>query len=436
MNQIDHLIANECEATAAQVAAVRALSGDGATVPFIARYRKERTGNLDETVLRAILAAERRLTQLQERRQAILTNLRTRALLNPELEAAIGAASTRTELEDIYLPYRQRATTRADRARSAGLQPLADALLSDSTAPPQQIVKRLCPSELSVSQAEAGARDILADTLSVDPELRARLRRLFAEQGALASTRARATRRETRGSSGASGPKPQHGAETYQDYQDWREPARRAPSHRVLAILRGAEEGHLSVSLKPPEPAALRIITDYLFHRATARTGRDALFQTVARDAWKRLLAPSLEREALAAVRTRAATEARVVFQKNLAALLLAPPYGARPVLALDPGLRTGCKLACLGAGGEVLAVDVIYPLPPHERRSHSAELLAELCHTHGAAVIAVGDGTGGRETEQFVRDIGLIDIDGDSASGRERPRGGGLGVFGVRIRP
>ncbi|MDA3948834.1 MAG: RNA-binding transcriptional accessory protein, partial [Spirochaeta sp.] len=415
MNQIDHLIANECAASASQVAAVRALYAEGGTVPFIARYRKERTGNLDETVLRAILAAEHRLTQLEERRQAILANLGKRALLTPELESAIGAAPTRTELEDIYLPYKQRTKTRADRAREAGLQPLADALLTDTGAAPQELVKRLCPPELSVTQAEAGARDILAETLSVDPELRARLRQLFVEQGALASSRARkrGTQSARHRSTGAETPKPRHGAETYRDYEAWREPARRAPSHRVLAILRGAEEGHLSVSLKPPEPAALRIVTEHLYRRTSARNGREAIFRTAALDAWKRLLAPSLEREALAAVRTRAATEARGVFQKNLTALLLAPPYGARPVLALDPGLRTGCKLACLGAAGEVLEVGVIYPLPPHSRRSESADLLSRLCRKHAAAVIAVGDGTGGRETEQFVREVGVTDGEG-----------------------
>jgi len=423
MESIDQVIARDTACTVEQVRAVRALFEEGGTVPFIARYRKERTGGLDETALREILKREREVEELEERREAILRSLTERELLTPELDRAIRSAADRTTLEDRYLPYRPRKTTRADSARERGLGPLANALVTDWRRPLDTVVAAYRPDDVSPEDALDGACDIVAEEVALDTGVRQRLRDLFIRQGALESARTASSaketkkRRSTRDDGGAV-----HDADTYRDYFSWREPARRAPSHRVLAILRGVGEKHLRVQLRPPEEAALRVVRS-VFPTPEAPGAREwrALYDRVATDAWKRLLLPSLEREAIGALRQRAENEAVAIFQRNLEALLLAPPFGPRTVLALDPGIRTGAKYACITSGGSVTDVGQVFPLPPVERREDAAATVAEVCRRRSVEAIAVGDGTGGRETEQFLRELGLTrDGDRSTASGAD----------------
>ncbi len=431
MESIDQVIARERACTTAQVRAVRALFEEGGTVPFIARYRKERTGGLDETALREILKRERELQELEERREAILRSLKERELLTPELDAAIRSAPDRTTLEDRYLPYRPRKTTRADNARERGLGPLADALGTEWNRPLATVIAAYRPEEVSPDDALAGACDIVAEEVALDEEVRARLRELFVRQGALESSRITVSgretkkRRSTRDDGGAV-----HDADTYRDYFSWREPARRAPSHRVLAILRGAGEKHLRVQLRPPEEAALRVVQTAL-PTPEAPEWR-ALYTRIATDAWKRLLLPSLEREAIGALRQRAENDAVTIFQRNLEALLLAPPFGPRRVLAIDPGIRTGAKYACITPEGVVTDVGQIFPLSSAGRREEAAAIVTDLCRRRGVAAIAVGDGTGGRETEQFLRNLGLTGdggLDGRTVGGGEGIENGDRGT-------
>jgi protein Tex len=384
MVSIEQNIATALSVSPGRVAAARKLFQDGATVPFVARYRKEQTGGLDEVQLRQILDLDADLTELERRRESVLKNLTDRGLLTGDLERSIRGAPDRNALEDLYGPYKQRKETRADKARNAGLGPLASALLERPGTERARLLAELKPPDMPDDAALEGACDILAEGVAHDIDLRRGLRRLFERQGALRSRR-----------------KGKDADERYRTYFDWKEPAGKAPSHRVLAMLRGAAEGALTVTLRPPEEG----VGHLLRRRFPEGTDRDDLFDRIASDAWKRLLLPSLEREALSAVREKAEITATEVFRKNLEALLLAPPLGSRRVLAIDPGIRTGCKVVCLGAFGEVLASTHVFPLPPRSDADGAATTLQDLCDRYQVEAIAVGNGTGGREVEQFLRE-------------------------------
>ncbi len=392
MTAIDQTIGTRLSLSPKRVAAARKLFQDGATVPFVARYRKEQTGSLDEVQLRTIIELDEELTELERRRGNVLKSLAERRLLTPELERRITEASDRRTLEDLYAPFRQRKETRADKARNAGLGPLAHALFERPQLPLSTLITELKPSELSDRAALDGVCDILAERIAHDIDVRRALRELFERQGAFRSLR-----------------KGTDADEKYRAYFDWKEPAGKAPSHRVLAMLRGAAEGTLTVTLRPPEEGVLPLLR----RQFPRQTDRDDLFDRVISDAWKRLLLPALEREALTAARERAEIAATDVFRKNLEALLLAPPLGSRPVLAIDPGIRTGCKVVCLGATGEVLATTHVYPLPPKNDEQGAAETLRALCRQYGVEAIAVGNGTGGREVESFLRRMTVYNDDG-----------------------
>lgn len=405
-------IAHEVDCSVKSVIAALRLFHEGGTVPFIARYRKEWTGGLDENQLRSILSAEKRIIELESRRDAIRSSLAERELLTPELSEKLAHARSKTELEDLYLPYRPRRATRADQAREGGFAPLAQALRSEVDVSVATIVRRFAPKDASASDALPAAGDIIAEEAATDPTLRRELRGLFETQGAITSERSKGTTdKKKRG-----GPET-HSADTYRDYFSWREPARDAPSHRVLALLRGSNEGHLRVTLRPPESAAVKLVERWIaapFRTNPPSKEHRRLFRTIAEDAWKRLIAPSLEREALRNVRERAVRDAIAVFQRNLEAILLASPFGPRRILAIDPGLRTGCKIAVLDATGEVLTVDQIYPLPPKEDTGGAGKTIRDLCAKYKIEGIAIGDGTGGREAESFVRGLDVRRADGE----------------------
>ena len=386
--------------TASDARNVLELLDDGATVPFIARYRKERIGSLDEVGVIAVRDAAERIRELEKRRSAILASLAGRGVLTEELRCAVARAKTAAELEDVYLPYRPKRRTRADIARERGLEPLADAIMAQRDDPVAAAasfvdVTRDVPD---VGAALSGARDIVAERVSEHAETRAALRELFERSAVLRSTVGRGKR---------------EAADTYRDYFDWSEPAHRAPSHRILAMLRGATEGLLTVHVLPPEEPALQIV----FRRFPAPSGPRgepkpgpvrAQLEEALVDAYRRLLAPSLETEAKAALKERADVEAIRVFADNLRELLLASPLGGRPVLALDPGLRTGCKLVCLDRHGTLLHAETVFPLPPRNDVTGAGARIRALAAEHSIEAVAVGNGTGGREAVAFCVSLQL----------------------------
>jgi uncharacterized protein len=377
------------------VAAVARLAEDGATVPFIARYRKEATGSLDEVAVAAVIERMTALAELDKRREAMLASLEERGLLTPELKAALLSAPDRARLEDIYLPHRPKRRTRAMAAREKGLEPLAAALMAQRGRDPLALAAPFVSEAKGVPDAAAalsGARDIIAEAMAEEPRLRARARDLFLRRGRLSS-------RVVKG-------KEKDGA-TYRDWFDWSEPLRGVAGHRALAMFRGEAEGLLSLSLRPEEAELVELA------RAAYLRGNGADSREVAAalaDGCKRLLGPSLETEMRALVKERADQEAIGVFAANLRGLLLAAPLGQKRVLALDPGFRTGAKLAVLDAQGNLLHHTTIYPTTSEKQREGAAATLRELCPRFGVEAVAIGNGTAGRETEAFVRglDLGL----------------------------
>ncbi|MEM7157219.1 MAG: Tex family protein [Myxococcota bacterium] len=387
-----------------QVEAVLELLAGGATVPFIARYRKEATGSLDEVAVAAIRDQQQALVELDKRRDAILSSLRERGLCTPALERQLAAAQTRAELEDLYLPHRPKRRTRATTARERGLQPLADAILAPDG---RRIDARRFVDKTKgvddVDAALAGARDIIAERINEDADARAQLRTIFSRQGTLRSRVVKAKQAQ---------------ASKFRDYFQWSESLRRAPSHRVLAVLRGKNEGLLTVTARPEERDAIARLRRR-FASGQGFAGKQV--DLAITDAYKRLLMPSLEREALSEAKVRADRQAIDVFGTNLREVLMAPPLGPKPVLAIDPGFRTGCKVAVLDAHGSLLHHTTVFVHQSGPRREAAGRTLATACERHGVEAIAVGNGTAGRETQQFVEglELGLpiIAVDESGAS-------------------
>uniref|UniRef100_UPI004056AC36 Tex-like N-terminal domain-containing protein n=1 Tax=Candidatus Electrothrix sp. TaxID=2170559 RepID=UPI004056AC36 len=387
---IAHRISQTLKITSQQVVATAQLLEEGATVPFISRYRKEMTGSLDETQVAAIRDQLTDFAALEKRRRNMLDSLAERELLTPALEQALGKAEDLTTLEDIFLPYKQKRKTRAVMAKEKGLEPLAQALFTDqdSTIQPADFVD----SEKEVHSEEealAGARDIMAEWISEDANLRANLRRLFADKAEVRSSVVK---------------KKQEEGAKYRDYFDWQEIANKTPSHRLLAMFRGAEEKVLRLAIRPDEDAALALIK-----RRFSSQGRfREQVQLAAEESYKRLLGPSLENELRADVKQRADQEAIQVFAENIRELLLAPALGQQRVMALDPGFRTGAKLVCLSEQGQLLDFTTVYPTHGAKQQEEAGQTITRLCQKHRIRAIAIGNGTAGRETEQFVRGLGL----------------------------
>jgi uncharacterized protein len=389
-------IAGELQVAPRQVAAVSALLTDGATVPFIARYRKEATGSLDEVAVAGIRDRLTQLAELDDRRAAIVRSLQERELLTDDLAAAVAAAETLTALEDVYAPYRPKRRTRATIAKEAGLEPLADLIISNqSTVSPLGEAAAFVSVERNVPDAEAalaGARDILAERFSDDAAARASLRQLFWARGAVTS---------------AVVPGKEDEGAKFRDYFDWTEPVSSIPSHRLLAIRRGEAEGFLRVHIEPPAEEALPIL-ERLFLKAPGAPGGEQV-RLAAHDSYKRLLSSAIEGETRVESKKKADVEAIRVFSDNLRQLLLAPPLGQKTVLAIDPGFRTGCKLVCLDPQGKLLHHDVIYPTAASPAQIKAAgDTVLALAHRFKVEAIAIGNGTASRETEQFVRSLGL----------------------------
>ena len=385
-------IAAELSLDARRVDAVLQLLGEGATMPFIARYRKEKTGSLDEVAISSIRDRDKQLAALAERKEAIIASLAERDLLTPDLQAAVDAAATMTALEDLYLPYRPKRRTRAMIARERGLEPLADLIVAqDPATDPRHEAEayvHLDAGVESVDDALQGARDILAETINEAAQARGEIRELFEKRGVISS--AVMEGKEVEGA-------------TYRDYFTWQEPLADAPSHRVLALLRAEREGIIRLSVRPEEEAALGYLKRHFVRGGGPCAEQVAL---AVEDGYKRLMAPSIETEIRAKVKEKADREAVQVFADNVRQLLLAPPLGQKRVLAIDPGFRTGGKVVCLDAQGKLLTHDVVYATGSESQRAAAKRTLIDLVTAHAMEAIAIGNGTASRETEEFVRSI------------------------------
>jgi len=386
-------IAGELELAERQIIATVQLLDDDATVPFIARYRKEATGSLDEVTITSIRDRISQLRELDKRRDAIIKSLEERELLTDELSQKLEAAQTLTELEDIYLPFRPKRRTRATIAVERGLKPLAQLIyLQESCDPEQEAATYVDPEKEvnSVDEALGGARDIIAGWINEDADARATLRELYA-RSAVISTHV-ISGKETEGAK-------------YADYFEWEELLAQAPSHRILAMRRGEAENILSMSIAPPEEEALAILENIFVMGDNAASQQ---VQSAVHDSYKRLLHPAMETELRLESRTRADLEAIRIFAENLRELLMAPPLGQKAVLAIDPGFRTGCKVVCLDNQGRLDHHTAIYPHSGDARRSSAASEIKALCDKYKIKVIAIGNGTAGRETEAFIKELNL----------------------------
>ncbi len=391
-------IASELSLVPKQVKAVAVLLEEGATVPFIARYRKEATNSLDEVAITSIRDRLEQLAELDSRRKAIFHSLEERGLLTDELAVSLNAAETVAVLEDLYLPFRPKRRTRATIAREKGLEPLARRLFAqDGVDPvnrdPLEEAKAFISEEKGVVSAEdalAGARDIVAEWISEDAGARTAVRTLLHDK-ALFKSKVIAGKEDA--------------GIKYRDYYDFEELVKTIPSHRVLAMRRGETEAFLSLRMVAPEPETIDTLKA-LFVRGDSHAS-DQVRQALE-DSYERLLLPSMETEIRVFLKDRADETAIRVFAENLRQLLLAPPLGEKRVLAIDPGFRTGCKVVCLDSQGKLLHTDTIFPHKSDREASEAAVKLRELCSRFHVEAIAIGNGTAGRETEAFVRGLGL----------------------------
>jgi uncharacterized protein len=384
-------IADELTLPSAGVQTTVSLLRQGDTIPFIARYRKEATGSLDEVAITAIRDRLSQLEELDARKAAVLKSLETHGHLTDELKQKVLFAANLALLEDIYLPYRPKRRTKATIARRKGLEPLALKILEQTGQDPLQLAIAFVDLEKEVTSPQdalEGARHIIAEIINEDPGSREKMRALYFKKGFIQSRVA--SGKETEGAK-------------YRDYFDWQEFAARAPSHRILAMRRGEKEAVLNLSIAPPEPEALELL-EALFVRGAAADS--AQVRIAIHDSFKRLLSRSMETEARIATRQRAEKHAIKVFARNLRQLLLAPPLGPKRVMGIDPGFRTGCKVVCLDRQGKLLHYDTIYPHLDEKRDLKAAEAIINLCKRHEIEAVAVGNGTAGRETEAFIRKI------------------------------
>ena len=386
-------IARELQLPFRNVASVLELLAEGATVPFIARYRKEATGSMDEVAITSVRDREKQLRELYDRRETILKSIAEQGKLNPELERKIKEAANLNRLEDLYLPYKPKRRTRATIAREKGLEPLAKMLHRQDNGNPAAMASRFVNAQKDVASTEdalQGARDIIAEWVNENQRARSKMRNLFQKQGRIVTKMVKG--------------KEEEGAK-YRDYFEWDEPLSRAPSHRILAMRRAEKEKIITMKIQPEKERAVYEL-DQIFVKGRGATAEQVHF--AVEDSYKRLLGPAMETEMRTKSKKRADEEAISVFAENLRQLLLAAPLGQKRVLAIDPGFRSGCKVVCLDQQGKLLRHDVIYPHPPQRQTSNAAGKLQQLIAQYGIEAIAIGNGTAGRETETFCRDLGL----------------------------
>ncbi|MDD5695420.1 MAG: Tex family protein [Bacteroidales bacterium] len=385
------VIARELSLSSPQVENTIRLLNEGATIPFIARYRKEMTGSLDEVTLLKIRDRLRQLTELDKRRAVILDSIREQGKLTPELEEQIQQATTMAELEDLYLPYKPKRKTRASIARAKGLEPLAILVFSQQDMDPFEAALPYINPDLGVISAEdalSGARDIIAEWINENKHCRQEMRHLFLKKALLHSKVIREKEEE---------------GIKFRDYFDFKELVARAPSHRVLALFRGENEEFLRVTIAPEEFLAVQLL-ERIFIKNNSKSAEQVRLAML--DSYKRLLQPSMETEMREWVKQKADKAAIRVFAENLGQLLLAPPLGQKTVMAIDPGFKTGCKVVCLDKQGNLLHNETIYPHPPHNEVRQAIPKILNLVDAYKIEAIAIGNGTAGRETEYFIRRI------------------------------
>ncbi len=393
---IPQIIAQRLGLRQAQVDATIALLDGGATIPFISRYRKEATGGMNEVQVAALKDMYGDLGELSRRREYILSTIEAQGALTDELRQRIETCWDAVELEDIYLPFKPKRKTRASEARRRGLEPLAQSMLLKPNADPFETAKRFITDEVpDVEAALQGARDIIAEQVSEDERTRQTVRRSFELQAVITSRVVKSKADE---------------AAKYRDYFEWSEPLARCTSHRLLAMRRGEAEGFLRVSIAPrDEEKALSFVERLHVRRGSAAAPQ---VEEAVADAFKRLLCPSIENEFAAASKRRADEEAIQVFTKNLKQLLLAAPLGQKRIMGIDPGIRTGCKVVCLSAEGDLLHNETIYPHGSRGQWGKSVCRIADMAERYQIEAVAVGSGTAGRETEELVREARLEGVD------------------------
>ena len=367
------------------------LLDEGCTIPFISRYRKERTGGLDEVQIAAISNQYERFKEIQKRKETVIKTITDLDKMTPELEKRINDCWDATELEDIYLPYKPKRRTRAQVAREQGLEPLAMILLQQRERDPEQAAERFVKGEVkNVAAAIKGAQDIIAEMVSEDERSRQQLRDAFRRQAVINSKVVKA-----QADSGD--------AAKFKDYFDWSEPLKRCSSHRLLAMRRGESEGILRINISPDDEECIERLQRHYVYGHTA-CGR--LVDEAVEDGYKRLLKPSIETEFAALSKEKADEEAIRVFAENLRQLLLGAPLGQKRVMGIDPGFRTGCKVVCLDAQGNLLCHEAIFPHPPVNKRMEAAMSIQKMLKKYQIEAISIGNGTASRETNNFVRDV------------------------------
>ena len=388
-NLFHQMISGNLNLPSKQVSATLNLLEGGATIPFISRYRKEVTGGLDEVQIEAIQAQYEKLQETAKRKETILKTIDAQGKLTQELLKRIEQTWDATELEDIYLPYKPKRKSRAETARQLGLEPLSSLLLMQREPNPEQAAKRYVKGEVkSVEEALKGARDIIAEQVNENEQSRNNVRNAFGRDAVLTSRVVKTKEAE---------------AAKYRDYFDWQEPLKRCSSHRLLAIRRGEAEGMLKVSITPNDDYCMeRLQRQYV----RGRNGSSEQVSMAVDDAYKRLLKPSIESEFAGTSKEKADEEAIKVFAENLRQLLLASPLGQKRVMGIDPGFRTGCKVVCLDAQGNLLHNENIYPHPPVGKTKEAMSRLQKMLEAYRIEAIAIGDGTASRETESFVKSM------------------------------
>jgi uncharacterized protein len=382
------------------------LLNEGATVPFISRYRKEMTGGLDEVEITTIRDLAKKHDELIARQNTILSSIEEQGKLTPELKDKITSCFESTVLEDLYLPYKQKRQTKGDKAKKLGLEPLARMIMAQRGGDPEYMAEKFVKGDVEDEEmAISGAKDIMAEWMNENSAARARMRQMFQRKSVLASKLVKG--------------KEEEGAK-YRDYFDFSEPLYKCASHRFLALIRAEREGFISLKAQPDQQEAIESLERFFVK------GNDACAEIVAeacKESYKRLMCPSLENELLNEAKEKADKEAIKVFSTNLRQLLLAPPVGSKRVLAIDPGFRTGCKVVCLDESGSLLTNATIYPHPPQNESSAAQAKIAQLVQAYKIEAIAIGDGTAGRETEAFIkktrfdRDLEVYVVREDGAS-------------------
>ncbi|WP_418943267.1 Tex family protein [Phocaeicola plebeius] len=409
MEEFSQMIAAELKLPAHRIANTLKLLQGGATIPFISRYRKEATGGLDEVQIGDIQTRYEKLCELSKRKETVLSTIEEQGKLTPELKARISACWNTTELEDIYLPFKPKRKTRAEAARAKGLEPLALLLMMQKENNLAAKIRNFVKGEVKDEEdALKGARDILAEQISEDERSRNLMRNQFQRQALIQSKVVK-------------GKEAEEASAKYRDYFDFCEPLKKCSSHRLLALRRGESEGVLKVTIFPEDEDMCNECLQRLFVRANNECAHQV--EEALTDAYKRLLKPAIETEFAALSKEKADEEAIRVFAENLRQLLLAPPLGQKRVMGIDPGFRTGCKVACLDAQGTLLHNEAIYPHPPKSEYAQAARKIVKLVEQYKIEAIAIGNGTASRETEQFVtsqrydREVQVFVVSEDGAS-------------------